>query len=151
MIVHNRCKHDKPDIEYLEANGKGRGPEGRFLWCRNCRNSVLSRMNAVKQRRRKNQEEAPMARLYRSEMLKVEKARRAISDLTGVQHHIEHIVPLSGERAKRPICGLHVPWNVSLCSAALNLSKGAKFSEKDAARVEADQMAWLKARGLTAN
>ena len=101
MIVCNRCKHDKPDIEYLEANGKGRGPEGRFLWCRNCRNTVLSRMNAVKQRRRKNQEEAPMARLYRSEMLKIEKARRAISDLTGVQHYVKHIVPLSGERAKR--------------------------------------------------
>jgi hypothetical protein len=151
MITCNRCKHDKPDIEYLEANGKGRGPDGRFLWCRNCRDTDLSRLNELKRRRRKNQEEAPMARLHRKEMLKVEQARRRISDLTGVQHHMEHVVPLSGERAKRPVCGLHVPWNVSLCSAALNLAKGAKFSDKDAVRVEADQMAWLKARGLTIN
>jgi len=149
MITCNRCKQDKPDMEYLEANGRGRGPDGRFLWCRHCRDTYLSRLNELKRRRRKNQEEAPMARLHRDDILKVEQARRRISDLTGVQHHVEHIVPLSGERAKRPVCGLHVPWNVSLCSAALNLAKGAKFSDKDATRVEADQMAWLKARGLT--
>lgn len=59
-----------------------------------------------------------------------------------------HVFPLKGERAKRPVCGLHVPWNVSLCSAALNLSKGAKFSDKDAVRVERDHKAWLRARDL---
>ena len=75
-------------------------------------------------------------------------AREKISNLTGVQHHVEHVVPLSGENAGRRVCGLHVPWNVSLASAALNMSKGAKFSDKDAERVERDHMAWLKARGL---
>ena len=71
-----------------------------------------------------------------------------MTDLTGIEHHIEHVVPLSGERAQRKVCGLHVPWNVSLCSAALNMAKGAKFSDRDAARVEKQQMDWLRARGL---
>jgi micrococcal nuclease len=148
MIKCKRCKQSKDDIEFLEANGIGRGPGGRFLWCRDCRDKYLTPLNELKQRLRKNQKEAPLARLHRDEMLKVERARRRISEITGIQHHVEHVVPLSSERSKRPICGLHVPWNVSLASAALNMSKGAKFSEKDAERVERDHMAWLKARGL---
>jgi hypothetical protein len=120
MILCNKCKHEKPDIEYLEANG----------------------------RIRKNQKSAPLALLHSEEMAEVYVARERISNLTGIQHHVEHVVPLSGEKSIRPICGLHVPWNVSLASAALNMSKGAKFSGKDAERVGRDQMAWLKARGL---
>lgn len=148
MISCNRCGKDKDDIEFLEANGTGRGPGGRFLWCRRCRDRELSRLNELKRRVRKNQKEAPIARLHRDEMLKIERARRRISEVTGTQHHVEHIVPLSGERAGRPVCGLHVPWNVSLASAALNMSKGAKFTGKDAERLERDHMAWLRARGL---
>ena len=148
MITCNRCKKGKPDEEYLEANGKGRGPRGRFLWCRKCRTNELSRLNELKRRLRQNQKETPLAKMHKDEMLKVEKMRRRMSELTGISHHVEHIVPLSGTRAQRPVCGLHLPWNVSLCSAALNLAKGAKFSNKDAERVENQQLDWLKARGL---
>lgn len=94
------------------------------------------------------QKEALNARLHRDQMLKVERARRRISEITGTQHHVEHIVPLSGERASRPACGLHVAWNVALASAALNMSKGAKFTDKDAEREERDHIAWLRARSL---
>jgi len=55
---------------------------------------------------------------------------------------------LSGTRAQRRVCGLHLPWNVSLASAALNLAKGAKFTHKDAERVELQHMEWLRAKGL---
>jgi hypothetical protein len=148
MITCTRCKKPRPNIEYLEANGKGRGPGGRYKWCRNCRDTDLSRLNELKHRLRQNQKDSPLSKIFRKEMLQVERARRQMSDLTGIQHHVEHIIPLSGKRAKRPVCGLHVPWNVSLCSAALNMAKGAKFSDRDADRVEAQQMEWLRARGL---
>lgn len=147
-ISCKRCRAEKPAIEFFEANGRGRGPDGRFLWCRKCRDTDLARLNELKRRIRKNQKEAPIARAYSFEMLKIERTRRHITDLTGTQHHIEHIVPLSGERAQRPVCGLHVPWNVALASAALNMAKGAKFSEQDAARVENEHLSWLKARGF---
>jgi hypothetical protein len=149
MIICNSCKKPKHDQEYFEANGTGKGPGGRFLWCRKCRSTKLSRLNELKRRRRQNQEEAPLAKMHRKEMLQVERMRQKVSELTGIQHHVEHIVPLMGSRAQRPVSGLHVPWNVSLCSAALNLSKGAKFSNKDAERVGAQHMAQLRARGLT--
>jgi hypothetical protein len=81
MITCNRCKKPKPDQEYLEANGAGKGPSGRFLWCRKCRSTELSRLNELKRRRRQNQEESPLAKMFRKEMLRVEQMRRKMSEL----------------------------------------------------------------------
>jgi hypothetical protein len=45
---------------------------------------------------------------------------RTISRLTGVPHHVDHIEPLAGV----DVCGLHVPWNLKVLPAQINLAKG---------------------------
>jgi hypothetical protein len=46
-----------------------------------------------------------------------------LSDCTGIPHHVDHIHPLNGRMSR----GLHVPWNLQVIPAQLNMSKGNKL------------------------
>ena len=66
----------------------------------------------------------------------------------GKPYHVDHIIPkfgrnlLTGEEA---VCGLSVPWNLSIEEGEINMRKGARVNLDDAA---ADHFDWLVANGL---
>lgn len=55
---------------------------------------------------------------------RIYKLCRKVTKKTGVEHHVDHILPLQGEN----VCGLHVEKNLAILPAKMNLSKGNTYN-----------------------
>ena len=59
----------------------------------------------------------------KADIAKLYHAARRVSEVTGVLHHVDHVIPLRG----RKVCGLHVHTNLRVIAAEDNWRKHATF------------------------
>ena len=55
----------------------------------------------------------------RQELRRIQERCACITAMSGVEHHVAHIVPLNHS----DVCGLTVPWNLEIKTAKINLAE----------------------------
>lgn len=85
--------------------------------------------NAAKEGRRRSQKlNATPKWLTPEQLTQIEYLywlSRDLEIVSGQKYHVDHEVPLRGKK----VCGLHVPWNLRVIPAEINLSKGNRYEQ----------------------
>lgn len=129
----NREKARESNRRYIKANREGvrerdrryreSNPEKRRELSRKwgARNPEKRAAYAAARKSRKLNATPPWADMAAIEAIYAERKR--VSAETGIEHHVDHIVPLRGKH----VCGLHVPWNLQILTASENIKKGNRL------------------------
>lgn len=107
-----RRYHENPDVERQRVR----------KWKKTNRAAVAA-ANAIRRANRTKRTPKWLTKDQKRAMRKLYDEAARLTRVTGVKWHVDHIVPLMGQT----VCGLHVPWNLQLLTAAENSSKGNRF------------------------
>ena len=88
-------------------------------------NNKLQVRADTKARRRKHRQATPpwLSRKHKSEIRQLYQIAITMSQTTGEQYVVDHIIPLRSNF----VCGLHVPWNLRVITQEENLKKSNKI------------------------
>lgn len=110
------------------------GRECHRRWKRRNR-TYLNAMRRLRKRKVLQAQPKWLTTEQRAAVLALYEESRELTQTTGVEHHVDHIVPLkaSWERCGRhnAACGLHVPWNLRVVTAAENCAKSNLMPQQE--------------------
>lgn len=108
-----RWREQNPELALMASR------KNRLAW--QARNRDYARAQLAKYRASRGNRTLSKLNLD-AEIKAIYKKAAAISSATGIQHHVDHMVPLHG----KTVSGLHVPWNLQVIPAYDNRRKSNK-------------------------
>jgi len=94
-------------------------------WIENNRERHRAIKNACNAQRRFSKKCATVSWATKSKVKEFYLTAQMLTRLTGIEHHVDHIVPLINDR----VCGLHCEDNLQVLPWFENISKGNSFGE----------------------
>lgn len=113
-VLESLRNHYKDNIEQYKTYFKIYRKTHRGL-----RNSLEAKRHAAKLKRTPKW----LTEEQLNEIKKIYDTARALTESTGIEHHVDHQAPLQGKN----ISGLHVPWNLQILTESENSKKHNKF------------------------
>lgn len=133
--LHPRCKECMREItrQWNAANAERKRElerkrrEANPTYYTEWRKNNLAKDSARASQRRASTIQRTPKWLTKEDIAEIEavyEQARVATESTGVQHHVDHIIPLRGKL----VSGLHVPWNLQVLTASENASKGNRLT-----------------------
>jgi len=135
------CGDEKPLHRFHNRNRKrkdGSSYEVPYSRCKDCRRTshrlyeetpkakADKRIrNVLRSERSKNATPKWLTPEQKQQIVATYEHMRDCRAVTGEEYHVDHIVPLKGEH----VCGLHVPWNLQVLPAYINIAKSNIFMD----------------------
>ena len=137
----SRCKEELPVSQFHMRNRKrkdGSTYQTAYAHCKSCRRidnrkhehtptgkASKKRNSALRDRRNRQATPKWLTSEQKQQIVDIYEHMRDCRAVTGEDYHVDHIVPLRGDN----ICGLHVPWNLQVLPAYVNMSKSNAYEE----------------------
>ena len=83
--------------------------------------------NANRRASKRNASPAWLTREQENDIKAMYNLAKKFEKLCNISYHVDHIVPLAG----KDVCGLHVPWNLQLLPASVNIAKSNRHHGTD--------------------